>query len=54
MYYGRMTTTTKKAQPKDAGYQVVRISKRAYRKVMDQAVKERRTFVAQADVMLGV
>ena len=35
-------------------YQIVRISKASYEKIMKKALKAKRTFIAQLETMLGV
>ena len=39
---------------KEKEYKIVRISKRAYNKLMKQAKKAKRTFLSQLDVLLKV
>ncbi len=46
--------TVKQTKSKDVGYQSVHISKRAYRKILEMSVAERRTVVATVDILLGV
>jgi len=38
----------------ESGYKQIRISKKAHRELLMRAMKERRTVVAQLDVILGV
>jgi hypothetical protein len=54
LYYGRMNKTPAKTKPADAGYINIRITKKAYRELARRAVADRRTIIAQLDVLLGI
>ena len=57
VYYERMETKTKRTPKPDArtlGYMSIRISKKAYQELMKRAIADKRTMVAELEVILGV